>query len=317
MTVDSIDALYDGVVQSLPLPLQPLARTLPHVLKLAPVVTARWDDVFNHEITLSAPSMIAEAFPRVAPDLLSRATLAHALAVIEAFGSDRVADGQVESTPELLAVLTYLVRARDAAMAHLGGSGEAEMRRADVRTRAAVAEERVLLASKDAASFADYERVSLAKQAVGFPASVALLRALGASGAEVERVKGILEGASLGLQFEDDVLDWEDDLHNGGAWASSLAAADARVYRQPDEMEPEAVRRAVHASGALQLMLERSRQRYRSAWRHARALGALRLATWARARERRLVALIPLEAKHAGYSVRVRKLSPWVSEVFA
>jgi hypothetical protein len=316
MTIDSIDALYDGFVQSLPQPLSLFARSLPHALKLAPVVTARWSDVFNHEITLGAPLMIAEAFPRADLELVRSATLAHALAVIEAFGSDRVADGQVDSTPQLVAVLAHLARARDEAMGDLGCSGEAEMRRADALTRAAVAEERVLLATRRAASFADYERVSLAKQAVGFPASVALVRALGASGVQVQRVQGILEGASLGLQFEDDVLDWEDDLDKGGAWASSLAATE-RVYPHHDGIEPEAVRRAVHGSGALQRMLEHSRLRYRSAWQHARALGARRLFAWAHAREGRLVALIPLEAKHAGYSVRVRQLSPWASEVFA
>jgi len=317
MTALSIDALYQGFVQSLPLSLQPLANSLPHALKLAPVPTARWRDVFSHDVTLGAPSVIAEAFPAAPLHLVRTAALAHALAVIEAFGSDRVADRQVASTPELLAVLAHLIRARDTAMASLGGNSEAEMRRADTRTRAAVAEERVLLASGKAVSFDEYERVSLAKQAVGFPASVALARAVGAGAADVERVQGVLEGASLGLQFEDDVMDWEDDLCNGGAWASSLAAVVRAGREHEAGREPVTDRVAVHASGALRLMLERSRRRYRSAGSHARELGALRFAAWAKARERRLADLIPLEAKHAGYSVRVRKLSPWALEVFA
>jgi hypothetical protein len=316
MTVPSIDALYEGFTRSLPPCLQPLANSLPHALKLAPVPTARWSDVFSHEVTLGAPSMVAEAFPFAAPDLVQRATLAHLLAVIEAFGSDRVADRQVVGSPELRAVLAHLIRARDTAMASLTGSGEAEMRRADTRTRAAVAEERALLTGGKAVSFVEYERVSLAKQAVGFPASVTLARALGAGAADVERVQGLLEGASLGLQFEDDVMDWEDDLQNGGAWASSLAT-DVRRGRAKDASESARDRSAVHASGALRLMLEHSRRCYRSAASHARALGALRLEGWAKARERRLADLIPLEAKHAGYSVRVRKLSPWALEVFA
>ena len=88
---DLIDELYGGFVAALPLEVQAVARDLPHVLGLAPVTGTSWSKVFNHQVTLAAPSLVAEAFPRLTPELIRNATLAHALSVIEAFGFDRVA----------------------------------------------------------------------------------------------------------------------------------------------------------------------------------------------------------------------------------
>jgi hypothetical protein len=127
----------------------------------------------------------------------------------------------------------------------------------------------------------------------------------------------MLEGVWLGLQFEDDVIDWEDDFRASGAWAVCLARKLRSDVASTDFSQPDSARRAVLESGALCGMLERSRRRYRSAWHHARLLGAWRLGAWAKAQEKRLESLIRLESKHAGYSVRVRKLSGWAVEVLA
>ena len=67
----------------------------------------------------------------------------------------------------------------------------------------------------------------------------------------------------------------------------------------------------------LRFLLQRARHKYRTAWRHARALGAQRLAQWASQCDMRLRTLIPLETKHAGYAIRARKLGPWAVEVLA
>jgi hypothetical protein len=62
-------------------------------------------------------------------------------------------------------------------------------------------------------------------------------------------------------------------------------------------------------------MLRAARHEYRSAWRYLRAVGAHALVPWTEHRVRRLDALLPLEAQHAGYVVRALKLAPWASEV--
>jgi len=316
MAVLSIDHLYEGFAASLPPGLRELARELPYVLKLAPVPSARFSEVFSHQVTLGAPWLLAEAFPTATPEMVRRATLAHALSVIEAFGNDRVSDGQVQGTSELVSLLAYLRHARDRALEALGFDG-AEGALADERCRAAIAEERALLAEKAPICFAEYERISLGKQAPGFPGALALARAAGASTEVLSALGTLLEGVWLGLQFEDDVVDWEDDFRSGGAWAVCLARGLRADLAREDLQRSDAVRRAVLESGALCSMLERSCQRYLSAAERAQALGAERLSAWARTQHTRLETMIRLEAQHAGYSVRARKLSAWAAEVLA
>jgi hypothetical protein len=311
----SIDSLYVGFVDSLPPALRPLARRLPQALRLAPVEDARWRDVFKHEVTLGAPWLIAEGFPTATDGRARAATLAHALAIIEAFGSDRVADGQVARDPQLLCLLEHIRFARNRALATVHYGNDREMWAADKTTHAAILEERSVLASGTPVDFVEYGRISLGKQAVGFPASRALARAVAAPADTLQEIDRTLEGVWLGLQFEDDVFDWEDDFRVGGAWAVCLAAHCGFAVRQGAELE--AVREAVFESGVLCLMLERARDCYRAATQAARRLGAHRLAEWSRAREEHVARLVKLESEHAGYAVRMRKLSPWAMEVLA
>jgi hypothetical protein len=312
-----IDAIYDAFVASVPESLRATAVDLPHVLRLAPEPGVRFSQVFSHEVTLGAPFLIAEAFPGLAPELVRGAGMAHALAVIEAFGTDRIADGQVEESPELSAVLQHLRAERGRALERVWPGGEAQAEAADAVTRAAIAEERELLRRATPMDFGGYARVSLGKQAVGFPAAVALARAAGASSQALTHVELALAGTWLGLQFEDDVVDWEDDWGNGGAWVVNLARGMRARARGAHASEPELVRTAVLGTDVLHVLLGKARRRYRAAEKHARALGALRLARWAGEREVRLRGLIALEERFAGYSVRVRKLSGWAAEILA
>ena len=311
-----VDALYHAFVDSLPVDLRPIGADLPYVLRLAPLPGLRFSEVFSHEVTLSAPAMVAEAFPQVTREAVRFACMAHALAVIEAFGTDRVADQQIEGTSELTAVLEHLRRARDLALERVFPGASSEAAAADVRSRDAIRTERELLRQISSVDFGRYDQISLHKQAVGFPASLALGRAVGATAQQLAHVERALAGTWLGIQFEDDVIDWEDDWRAGGAWAACIARS-LRSKSRGDERptEPDLVRRAVLGSNVLLELLERSRRRYRSAWRHAAALGARRLARWAVEREGKLKALIPLEAQFAGYAVRMRRLKPWAAEV--
>jgi len=318
----SVDALYSGFVSTLPIGLRALADDLPHVLGLAPATGFRWSEVFSHEVTLEAPALVAEAFPRLRTEVVRQAVLAHALSVIEAFGTDRILDGQIEGSPELHALLEHLREARCAVLEQVHPESGALARQADRETRSAIREERELLSQLGAATFGDYRRISLGKQAVGFPASIALAHAAGASEAQVEEVRRALAGTWLGLQFEDDAVDWEDDWRRGhGAWAVSLARRRLESVKEQrsDERptEPDMIRRRVFSMRVLYLMLRAARQNYRATHLYSRVLGAARLSSWSGERVRRLDELLPLERKHAGYVVRASKLSAWAAEVLS
>jgi hypothetical protein len=322
----SIDALYSEFTATLPSSLVKLGTNLPYVLGLAPRKGVGWDDVFGHRVTLAAPELVSEGWraccsPEEIGERLRDGVLGHALSVIEAFASDRILDGQIVSTSELLMLLEEIRRARDRVLERVFPGATLACREADDATLQAIREERAVLGRLAAVSFQDYERVSLGKQAVGFPASVALLRALGASERSVTQAELALRGVWLGLQFEDDVVDWEDDFRRGGgAWPVSLArrrVTGSSSSREPHHRptEPDMIRRRVLDSGVLYSMLAAARRQYRAAYRHARALRASTLADWALGRMRRLDELLPLEQRHAGFAVRSRQLAPFAAEI--
>src|SRR5262245_16189658 len=108
MNAIQIDAIYEAFIASLPVRLRTTAADLPFLLRLAPVRGIRFSEVFSHEVTLGAPFLVAEAFTGVDSELVRCSVMAHALAVIEAFGTDRMADDQVERSEQLLAVMACL-----------------------------------------------------------------------------------------------------------------------------------------------------------------------------------------------------------------
>jgi hypothetical protein len=319
-SMSMIDALYAGYANALPGSMRELAIDLPFALGLAPRRGFKWTQVFSHAVTLEAPRLILEGLPGARPEQVRTAVLAHALSVIEAFGVDRVEDGQITPSRDLLTLLTELRRGRDQLLAELAPGAVALARAADHETAEAIREEHALLRRIAAATFSEYRRISLGKQAVGFPASLALATASGASPAIVTQIRRVLTGVWLGLQFEDDVGDWEDDWRRGGgAWAVSLARRrlESASNQSSDERptEPDIVRRRVLKMRVLYLMLREARHQYRTAWRHARALGMPAIARWAEQRQARLDNLLPLEDRHAGYVVRAIKLGSWAAEV--
>ncbi len=123
----------------------------------------------------------------------------------------------------------------------------------------------------------------------------------------------------MGLQLSDDVqlVDWEEDLARGGAWAALLAAYGAPGALGPRDRQtiPVSVQRLVHVSGVLSHMLSRSARRFRAARRRAAVLGAGRLATWACAEEAKMDDLAAREARSPGYATRARALSAWAKLV--
>ena len=127
-------------------------------------------------------------------------------------------------------------------------------------------------------------------------------------------VRATLGNVWLGLQIADDVVDWEDDVQRGGAWAVCLM----RGLGPPSRLRgQEPIRSQVLQSGVLAIMLARALKHMRSARRRANVLGAHRLAAWAGAQESRLVGLVSAETRSAGYAVRAHALAAWANEVLA
>jgi hypothetical protein len=309
-----VDELYEAFARGLGEPMAESARDLPRALRLAPEPNLPWSRVLSHEVTLGAPALFAEAM-RVPSHLVRDAMLAHLLAVVDAFGNDRIEDDQVPATPELKGVLGRVRGERDRALARLCGRPfqGLDFSTADALGLGAMRRERLVLMAGKAVNMETYERTSLEKQYVGVVASVALARVAGWTDRQVQAVRRTLESVAMGLQVYDDVVDWEDDLARGGAWAVSLmkgtlASTDVRDV---------SVRLQVLRSGVLHAMLRRAIHHMRAARRLAGALGVGRLAVWCASREHKFEGLAAAEEGSAGYTVRAHALSAWAGEVLA
>ncbi|KYF71024.1 hypothetical protein [Sorangium cellulosum] len=233
-----VDELYKAFWRTLPGMLHAEAQGLAHTLGLTPSRDVPWSAVFSNEFTLSAPALLADAMPGVRGATVQDALLAHLLAVIEAFATDRIQDAQIRPTWQLEALLAHARRARDEALRRVAPGVDdpaIDFARADEATLLAIEAERALLASGEPAGFSRYYALSLAKQRVGFPASIALAHAAGWTAAQREVLSRMLSSVWLGLQLHDDVMDWQDDYQRGGAWAVVLASElRSRAHGEPD-----------------------------------------------------------------------------------
>ncbi|WP_437666093.1 hypothetical protein [Sorangium sp. So ce1182] len=250
-----VDELYNAFCRTLPGMLHADAQGLAYTLGLSPSRDVPWSAVFSNEVTLAAPALLAEAMPGVRGATVQDALLAHLLAVIEAFGTDRIQDAQVRPTWQLEAILAHARRARDEALRRVAPGVDdpaIDFARADDATLLAIETERSLLASGEPAGFSRYYALSIAKQSVGFPASIALAHAAGWTAAQREVLARLLSSVWLGLQLHDDVMDWQDDYQRGGAWAVVLASElRSRAHGEPDEPHADRRERAPGAHNRL------------------------------------------------------------------
>lgn len=317
----AIDALYADFVATLPAALARPAALLAVTLGLAPSPDVPWSEVFAHEVTLGAPRLVAEAMPETPGAVVRDAALAHLLAIVEAFGTDRLEDGQVEATAELAALLAHARRARDDALARV--TPEVSYEPAERETLAAVRAEQAVLRGGGGVPFPRYLAIVHGKQRLGLPASMGLARAAGWDMPRTRSLARLLDAVSEALQIHDDVIDWEEDLGRGGAWAASLAASvvpsvvvrDPHVPRKDRETVPDSTRKRVHQSGMLARMLSTSARRFHAAHLRAEALGASRLAIWAHDREATMRDLARREAESPGFTNRAHALSTWARTV--
>jgi hypothetical protein len=278
-----------------------------------------WSQVFNHEVTFAAPALFAEAMPQIDPSKVRDAVLAHALAVIDAFGTDRIEDRQIEAFPELEEVLEFVRRASRNALVRVVGALGDETREFDGARRAmltAISAERQIMAEGTRVPYDLYEKIALGKAGMGLPASIALAKAAGWNRQECLTVRRTLDAVWLAMQCYDDVVDWEDDLRRDSSWVVHLLALernDAIDLASGHEM----VRSGVLDSGILAEMLERSARHFRAARKRADALGARELAAWAGNKEMNSRMLSEHERRSSGYAVRLHALSPWVAQVLS
>ncbi len=319
-SLELVDELYEVFVGMLRGSSVEMARQLAYTLGLTPSPSVPWSRVFGHEVTLAAPALIADAMPDVDQVAVRDATFAHLLGVIEAFGADRVTDGQVPGTPPLTALLERMKRVRDAAVWRVcpGVTDAAiDFELADQKTLYSMAAEQSILREEAAVTFASYETISLGKQSPGFPAPLALAFAAGWDARKRDTLQRAFASVWLGLQMHDDVVDWEGDHARGGAWAVCLAKGQPETRPPARTSEVVSVRQRVLASGVLEQILARSRFHFRAARRRARVLGARRFEAWALEREATLTALVAAERRSPGYAVRAHALAPWAGEVLA
>jgi len=308
-----IDTVYAAFCSELPADLAAVARSLARRVGLAPTDEIRWSEVFKHSVTLAAPLFFAEGMHGLAQPVLELAAEAHLLAVIEAFSVDRIADGQIEDTPALSALLTQMRMHRNRALSCLFGEGfEEPVSLEEERTRAAIARERALFAAGDGVAMPTYRQVSADKQSVGLIASIALATHAGWAGAKLDAVRATLLDVALGLQFVDDVADWEDDVALGGAWMPLLAK---RSSRQDAPTEPGPRRAWVESSRVLVDVLELAAACFQEAATAATGLGAVRLAHWASVRAGEARRQRAGEEKAPGYVRRSRSLAAFKAEV--
>lgn len=322
-----VDGLFVEFCHSFSGPLKEEARRLPHLLGFTRDPSVPWSHVFTHEVTLAAPLLVAGALPPLPEAVLRDALFAHALAVIEAMGVDRIADGQVRASPAIGKILGEARAQRDRLLRKVlnGATMPLDPAFADRELLDATAREKELLLGRRRVDFAMYEALSERKQAPGMLACSALAARAGLGATRAVTLRRAVMGAAMGLQLYDDVVDWEDDAATGRSWAVALARSTRTVegIRTASRSGPVArqvgpagtARDVVHETSVLARMLGRSRFHFRAASRRAAVIGAMRLSAWAADRAAAVGHLADREARNAGYVSRARELATWARAV--
>ena len=282
-----------------------------------------WSRVFLHEVTLGAPALFAEAMPGVPSSMVRDAVLAHLLAVIDAFGIDRIEDEQsarLAGAPRRPRMRATRPRPRhEPPLRWTRALPRCDFASSDVAAAKAIRRERMLIRSARPVDLETYERESLESNAPGLPASLAAAHVAGWDERRCGVVRTTLESVWLGLQIYDDVVDWEDDIQRGGSWVVCLMKGEhARQPLSDRPTERPYSRAQVLQSGVLSRHARAGRARtWGSRSVRPSRIGAAQLASWAGARARGLETLCAAETGSAGYAVRAHALAAWAGEVLA
>ena len=289
-----VDELYGAFAENLGEPMRTHARSLPFTLKLADS-TASWGRVFEHEIVLGAPALVAYAIPEVSGTLVRDAMLAHILSVIGAFGMARIEDDHVEPSASMLALLGDARRERDRAMGRLcGGRPYEDLNFAAAGTPSPLAQ---FDASGGCSYRSDRRRSTCTSAYRSRSGARAGSRRRGwrappaGTSADAARYGPCCNRWRLRCKRTKDVVEWDESLERGGSWAVCLMNANhpasSRTPRRPEGLESAQTRARVLRTGVLHTMLQRAVHHMRATRRRATVLGAQRLAAWVASRETR------------------------------
>lgn len=297
---EAIDSAYARLVATLPDRLVDIARDLPYRFGLTPNPGTPWSRIFNNAAVLGFPALLLNQ-QRVSKEIRQRAIEAHLFAIIAAFGQDRIDDGQIQVGAVEHALINYVRRARDRALAPLlamAPDSTFSFAWGEKVTGESVDAERAVSSGQKKATLEHYRDVSWKKQGLAFPASMVAVAAAGWSAEEKRHVEALVTGAALGLQYRDDVVDWMDDFGFGFSWPVAM------LQNGSQSATIEEVEQKLHVERALVRLLEMSSAAFHDAAIAAEALGAGALATWARGQSEQTMGLAAKEAENPGFAVR-------------
>jgi hypothetical protein len=303
-----VDAMYEAFVGSLPFELREPARGLACALGLASSAEVPWSAVYRDAFTLGAPLLVADADPSLGGAVIHDAVTAHLLATIDASASARNGNENGNGGTRIDEVIEHARRGRDSAIARVSADEATAYDDAGDEAERGLGEERSILVSGCGIDRARYLAVARLKQRHRAVACLALARAAGWDPRRREVLARLLDSAWTALQLHDDAVEWERDFARGGSWVVALAGGSTRLPRDEDGAS---VRGAVLASGVVARLLGDAARGFAAARRRARALGALRLAAWAREREATVRELGRRERESPGFAGRSRALSAW------
>ncbi len=240
--------------------------------------------------------LLGETDRAMSQESIRAAGLAHLLAVIGSMGVERLDDGQVPLTSVTAELIGRVQRARNVALNQLAqGPSPVTWHWAQRQVWSSVIGARAVFRGNESATLDAYRAISLMKQGLAFPASLAAAKAEGWSESDQQCARQLIAGAYLGLQYRADVVTWREDHALGQCWPVALLESD--TVEIPVEGR-------LAASGILVQLLNMSRDAFERAHLAAAQLGAIHLSQWTAQQASTTDGLARLEAHEPGAAVR-------------
>lgn len=246
--------------------------------------------MFHNPITRTLPGAVAEAFPTVTPVHLRRLGLAHVLCLALAFLDDRLNDDDVAFSRDLNLLKRSMEAEMQARLSEVVGTHAGYWRAARQALRDyAVAHVREAAdwrggrAEDD--SHARYARAAAGKLAPARLSALAVAILGGASTSVQTRITRAVDECVIGLQYVDDVDDWEEDYRRGRPTYFVRRHLTAHEWRRRERVPVAELRSRVHLSDTGVEFLQRASHHFGRCATLLDGLPMPTLRTWA-ARQR-------------------------------
>ncbi len=288
---------WDSCVVALPSMLRVAADELPGKLRLKKGASqADWIGQFT-PLVLLYPQYQAEGFPEVPSEKCLRANVAHLHLLIYAFLEDRLRDGQVELTAS---ELHFVDRMRRDGQSLLDGLGAPDpwVRSALRDLQDDFSQSHVLRYTASSAPSSRMRRSSIItiasqKASYGVLASFALLHTHGIRRGDLRKMKNAFDCLVTGLQWLDDLDDWQEDLLNGDDNLLVFTLGIGGCHIDPSlvySQQQAALGHAIVRKGMVDYAIGQANRYMEAAARKQRELGCVRLAALIEKR----ITLLPL-----------------------